>query len=71
MIDLKHRETDGGCVGATVSIADGVGEGIRSDVAAVWCIEQRTATGIRDRSVGRLRETVDTECVTVDVAVVG
>ena len=71
MIDPEHRETDGGCVSATVSIADGVGEGIRSDVAAVRCIEQRAVVVVRDRSVGRLRETVDAECIAVDVAVVG
>ena len=71
MVHFEYGETDGGRIGATVSIADGVGERVGSDVAAVWGVEQRAAAVVSDRSVGRLRKAVDAQRISVDVAIIG
>ena len=71
MVDFEYREVDGGCIGFAVSVTDGIGEGVGSDIATIGRIGQGTAAIVGNGSVGCLSETGNAERITVDVAVIG
>ena len=70
VIDRCNRDVDGGSVRSTLSIADGVGEGIRSVEVTVRCIGQCAIAIVGDCSAGALCEGSDAECIAIDIAIV-
>ena len=70
VIDRCNYNVDGGSVRSTLSITNGVGEGIRSAKVTVRCIGQRAIAVVVDGSADALREGINTERIAVDIAVV-
>ena len=70
VIDRCNCDVDGGSVRSTLSITDGVGEGIRSVEVTVRCIGQRAIAVVVDHSADALGEGINTDRIAVDIAVV-